>query len=253
MTTETIQATVNQFGGVVIDPQLLPAAPEQFQDQLAFSLEQWRAAGHKLVWLEVPIRLAALIPIATEQGFAFHHSSTQTLMMTYQLVADAFIPAYASHYIGAGGVVINDQKEVLVVVEKYRGGHGRYIKLPGGALHEGEHLVDGVIREVLEETGIKAKFESLVCFRHWHGYRYGKSDIYFVCRLSPLDNEIQFDRGELDECMWMPVKEYLNHPQVSVFNRRIVEAAVNNQGLQTTWMEGYDDRAAREFFMPGNE
>lgn len=247
---QPLLATVNQFGGVVIEPQTLPSSPDEFKAQLEFSLEQWCSEGHKLIWLEVAIQLAALIPIATEQGFIFHHSTPHTLMMTRQLVADAFVPAYATHYIGAGGVVINEKQEVLVVVERYRGGHGRYIKLPGGALHQGEHLVDGVIREVLEETGIEARFESLVCFRHWHGYRYGKSDIYFVCRLSPAHNDINFDRGELDECMWMPVQEYLDHPQVSLFNRRIVEAAVKSKGLQTTWMEGYDDKTAREFFMP---
>ena len=247
---EPLQATVNQFGGVVIDVAALPSDTDQFRDQLVFSIEQWGNEGRKLVWLEVPIQLATLIPIATEQSFLFHHSTPHSLMMTRQLVENAFIPAYATHYIGAGGVVINDRKEVLVVVEKYRGGHGRYLKLPGGALHEGEHLVDGVIREVLEETGIQTRFEALVCFRHWHGYRYGKSDIYFVCRLAPPQDDINFDSGELDECLWMPVQEYLDHPQVSVFNRRIVEAAVNHPGLQTTWMEGYDDRAAREFFMP---
>ena len=70
-------------------------------------------------------------------------------------------------------------------------------KLPGGALHQGEHLLDGVMREVYEETGVRAKFESLVCLRHWHGYRYGKSDIYFICRLSPLSEEINMQAEEM--------------------------------------------------------
>lgn len=247
---EPLKATVNQFGGVVIDPQTLPTSVEIFTAQLAHSLALWTGEERKLVWLEVPIQLSPLIPIAVEQGFAFHHTTPQSLMMTRQLAATAFVPAYATHYIGAGGVVINQRREVLVVVERYRGGHGRYLKLPGGALHQGEHLVDGVIREVLEETGVQTQFEALVCFRHWHGYRYGKSDIYFVCRLSPLQDEINFDLGELDECMWMPVEEYLQHDQVSLFNRRIVESALNSGGLRSIWMEGYDDRAAREFFMP---
>ncbi len=247
---ELLQATVNQFGGVVIDPQQLPTPTDLFRIHLTHSLEQWIGAGHKLAWLEVPIHLSTLIPLAVEAGFVFHHSNAGYLMMTRQLVDDAFIPPYATHYIGAGGVVINQRREVLVVVERYRGGHGRYIKLPGGALHQGEHLVDGVMREVLEETGVQTRFEALVCCRHWHGYRYGKSDIYFVCRLSPLHEEIAFDSGELDECMWMSVEEYLSHTQVSSFNRRIVQAAIDSPGLQITSVEGYTDLEQREFFMP---
>ena len=36
-------------------------------------------------------------------------------------------------------------------------------------------------------------------FRHWHGYRYGKSDIYFVCRLAPLSEELTMQTEELEE------------------------------------------------------
>ncbi len=73
----------------------------------------------------------------------------------------------------------------------------------------GEHLIDGVVREVLEETGVQAAFEALVCFRHWHGYRWNKSDIYFICRLSALSEEITAQANEIEEAKWMPVDEYL--------------------------------------------
>ena len=66
-----------------------------------------------------------------------------------------------------------------------------------------------MVREVLEETGVRTRFEAVVCLRHWHGYRYGKSDIYFVCRLSPLSREITMQEEELEAALWMPVDEYL--------------------------------------------
>ena len=125
------------------------------------------------------------------------------------------------------------------------------ISSPGGALHPGEHLVDGVIREVREETGICTKFESAVCFRHWHGYRFGKSDIYFVCRLSPLSESISRQVEEIDECLWMSVEEYLADHGVSPFNKRIVRSAMDSAGVEPTCMEGYDDRSRFEFFVPG--
>ena len=112
--------------------------------------------------------------------------------------------------------------------------------------------MDAVIREVREETGIRTQFDALVCFRHWHGYRYGKSDIYFVCRLSPLTHEITLQEEEIADGLWMPVDEYLASEDVGVFNKRIVRAALNGDGaLVPTWIEGYQsDPAVREIFLP---
>jgi 8-oxo-dGTP pyrophosphatase MutT (NUDIX family) len=240
----------DQFGGIIVESETLPEDADAFKEALDTSLAHWRSDGARLVWLDVPIGRSACIPIAVEAGFIFHHSGDDHLMMTCRLVEGAFIPGHATHYIGAGGVVLNDRNELLVVCERHRRTKQPYYKLPGGALQAGEHLVDGVIREVLEETGIQTRFESLVCFRHWHGYRYGKSDIYFVCRLAPLSEELTMQTEELEECLWMPVDEYMDSELVSAFNKRIVQAALSGQGVTTEWIEGYADPARYEFFMP---
>ena len=247
-----IPSTTNAFGGVVVAPEALTDRDDLFAGRLARSLAAWKAAGHMLVWLEVPASRSSLIPVAVDSGFSFHHANEIGVMMTLRLVDEAYIPGYATHYIGVGGVVLNSAGELLVVSERYRrrSAHPSY-KLPGGALHPGEHLVDGVIREVREETGICTKFESAVCFRHWHGYRFGKSDIYFVCRLSPLSESISRQVEEIDECLWMPVEEYLADHGVSPFNKRIVRSAMDSAGVEPTCMEGYDDRSRFEFFVPG--
>lgn len=238
------------FGGVLVQTDGLPEDAETFRRELTDSLDQWRAEAKRLVWLDVPLERAQLIPIATEQGFIFHHTDEDKLTLTCRLVEGAFIPGHATHYIGAGGVVLNDRNELLVVCERHRRTKQPYYKLPGGALQSGEHLVDGVIREVLEETGVQTQFEALVCLRHWHGYRYGKSDIYFVCRLSPLSEELTMQTEELEECFWMPVEDYLGSELVSAFNKRIVQAAMSGRGVRAEWVDGYADPSRYEFFMP---
>lgn len=251
----TLKSTTNPFGGVLADPEALPSQPQAFEHQLGRSLKTWADRGFQVVWLEIPITKAHLIPIAVGAGFVFHHSGEGYLMLTYRLAPGAFIPPFATHYIGAGGVVLNEERELLVVWEKIdRARRRHYYKLPGGALRPGEHLVDGVIREVLEETGILTRFESLACFRHWHGYRFGKSDIYFVCRLFPLTREISVQESEIEESLWMPVDEFLAHQHVGVFNRRIVQALLEgNGGLVPGWIEGYQvDRNSREVFLPSS-
>jgi len=250
---EPLEHAPDQFGGILVDGTRLPEEACDFQERLRLSIDTWRGDGRRLVWIDVPRRLAQLIPIATAEGFFFHHSDEDELVMVCRLVEDAFVPTHATHYIGVGGVVINDRQELLVVCERHRRTAQPYYKLPGGALQPGEHLVDAVLREVLEETGVNAKFEALVCFRHWHGYRYGKSDIYFVCRLSPLSQDLTMQAEEIEECFWMPVAEYFASDLVSVFNKRIVRAALASPGVVPEWIDGYGDPARYEFFMPSGE
>ena len=250
MAMNLLASAADQFGGVIVDPEQLPATASEFSVLLERSFKTWRADGKRLVWLGVPLAHAALIPVAVDAGFVFHHSNEGDLMMVCRLVEDAFVPTHATHYIGVGGVVINERQELLVVCEKHRRTSQIYYKLPGGALQPGEHLVDAVLREVLEETGVSAKFEALVCFRHWHGYRYGKSDIYFVCRLSPMSQDVTMQAEEIEECFWMPVADYFASELVSVFNKRIVRAALASPGVTPEWIDGYADPARYEFFMP---
>jgi len=244
---------VNRFNGIEINTEDLPADVPSFEKSLASSLVKWIQDGRFLVWLHLPIERAQFIPISTAAGFEFHHTEPNYVLLVRRLQEDALVPGYATHYIGAGGVVINENQEILVVSERHRGSSRPYYKLPGGALHPGEHLATAVVREVLEETGINTVFEAVVCWRHWHGYRYGKSDIYFICRLSPLTHAIERDDWEIDECMWMPVNEYLRHELVGDFNRAIVEAAIKTTGLRNSWMDGYDDPTKREFYWPDYE
>jgi 8-oxo-dGTP diphosphatase len=241
--------TTNRFGGAICDPEQLPGDPEVFRACLQTSLSTWRTEALKVIWLEIPIGQSHLIPLSVEAGFTYHHTGEHYLMLVLRLEKDAFVPPFATHYTGAGGVVLRDEKEILVVSERHRSGKTPYYKLPGGALHAGENLAECAIREVLEETGVQTRFEALVCFRHWHGYRYGKSDIYFICRLSPLTHEVTIQEEEIEECFWMPVDEYFTSDQVHTFNRAIVRAALSGPGIVLTDVDGYSD-SNREVFMP---
>jgi hypothetical protein len=51
--------------------------------------------------------------------------------------------------------------------------------------------------QVLEETGVKAKFASIVTMRHNTRYIFGKSDLYIVCRLVAEDPTLAPDFTEV--------------------------------------------------------
>ena len=241
----------NPFNGIVVAPSELPSDPMEFHARLGASIEQWSADGYLAVWLEIPKGHSALIPIAIDRGFDFHHTGDDYILLTHRLVEGAHIPPFATHYIGIGGVVLTAEKELLVVREKYGvGGRQPTLKLPGGALQAGEHLGQAVEREVLEETGVKAVFESIACFRQWHGYRYGKSDIYFVGKLRPLSKEITMQADEIQECLWMPVADFIRSEDIANFNKQIVRAALESDGVVQSFIEGFGGPDSREYFMP---
>ena len=241
----------NQFNGITIAPSELPSDPNEFDARLAVSIEKWSSDGFLVVWLEIPKSQSALIPKAVDRGFDFHHTGDDYILLTCRLVKKAHIPPFATHYIGIGGVVLTKEKELLVVREKYGvGGRQPTLKLPGGALQAGEHLGQAVEREVLEETGVKAVFESIACFRQWHGYRYGKSDIYFVGKLSPLSKTITMQADEIQECLWMPVADFIGSEDISNFNKQIVRAALESDGVVQSFIEGFGGPDSREYFMP---
>jgi 8-oxo-dGTP diphosphatase len=121
-------------------------------------------------------------------------------------------------------MVVNDKQQLLVVREKYGGPEAPW-KLPGGMADPKEELGDVAVREVFEECGIKTEFVSLVGFRHYHGGLHNTSDLYFIARLKPLTEEINFDPSELIDARWMEIDEYINDEHVTELNRWIAKVA----------------------------
>lgn len=65
------------------------------------------------------------------------------------------------------------------------------------------------VREVFEETGVRSEFRSLLSIRQQHNHpgAFGMSDMYIICRLSPLTYEINFCTQECLRCEWLDLGE----------------------------------------------
>lgn len=139
----------------------------------------------------------------------FSLEKTQTILITESSIS--------------GGLVVNSKDEVLVVKEKYHLGYPLW-KFPGGYAMKGEELGDTAVREVLEETGIRTKFDFMIALRHSHRFQFECSDMYFVAFLRPdEEGSLTPVRGlhEISDVTWMKHQELA--PQLSPFNSFILQ------------------------------
>jgi len=211
-----VQYRQDAFNGLIIDAASLPTDREAFAPALAELLTSARREGRNLIWLTLPLALGDLVGIATAAGFVFHNCLEQELTLVWRGTPTAFAPFVPTHSLGVGGLVLND-------------------KLPGGHVELGEDLAPAVVREVWEETGIRSAFRSVVGLVTTHPYRFGKSNLYVVCRLDPLSAEIAIqDPEEIEDARWLALPEYLADPGNSAFNRELVRSLAQAEGLQTS-------------------
>ena len=98
-----------------------------------------------------------------------------------------------THIVAAGGIV-EEENEQILLVKTY---HGGWV-FPGGQVEVGENLMDGLIREVEEESGIQIEVMQLIGvysntgMYKWHD---GITDVPtkvmfdFICK--PLGGELR--------------------------------------------------------------
>lgn len=227
--SETQDADINTFtgikdifGGITINTDKETCKDEkEFERKLVSSMEKFKQCSIRGVWLRISINNSSFIPVAVKHGFLFHHTYPRHIVLTQWLpkTEPNTLPTFATSYLGAGGLVINEKNQVLAVCEKYR--TKKHWKLPGGMVDREENIIEAVKREVLEETGIETEFVSLVCFRHLLNFRFGCSDVYFICHLRPLTQEIKMDTREIADAQWMDLDEYIASSLVNDSNRFI--------------------------------
>jgi ADP-ribose pyrophosphatase YjhB (NUDIX family) len=194
-----------------------PFDKANFPRRLEASITACRELGKSSLWIDVPMSRASRIEDMHALGLSFHHAEG-THAFLYLWLNDHFdskIPLFATHNIGVGGLVVNSRDEILCVRELRN--NYRPWKTPTGLSNLGEQLDDAAEREVLEETGIQTKFHSILGFRQTHGMSHGRSDLFFVCRLDPVEEIVNgtalipepvAQACEISAAAWVPLQEF---------------------------------------------
>eukprot|EP00897_Mesotaenium_endlicherianum_P009414 jgi/Mesen1/8500/ME000480S07863 len=112
--TRLLASREDRYDGIIVDSQSLQLDADVFEGMLRESLVQWAAQGKRGVWLKVPATHAALVPIAIQAGFEYHHAERSHVMLTRWLPpgTPSTLPLGASHQVGIGAFVLNDQRQV---------------------------------------------------------------------------------------------------------------------------------------------
>ena len=221
----------DDFNGVTVSSQPGPASSTEFKQALTRLLQLAHKQKKQLVWLTLPREHALYIPIATDLNFVFHNCLTDQITLTLSLKENAYVPFIPSYTLGAGAIVINKSNQLLVIREHTATDFG--YKLPGGHVELTEKISEAIVREVFEETGIKAKFSSIQGLTSKHPYRFGKSNMYFICKLEALTETIEIqDTDEISDAKWVSIDDYIQDEAHHAFNREIVKQLHNKTGFK---------------------
>jgi 8-oxo-dGTP pyrophosphatase MutT (NUDIX family) len=110
----------------------------------------------------------------------------------------------------AGGVVMNDANEIVVIVPTRRAADGsRVLALPKGHPDGEESAVQAALREVREEAGVDAEVvDSLGEVRYWYqrgGRRIAKVVEFFLLRY--VSGDVSDHDHEVEQARWVPAEE----------------------------------------------
>ncbi|WJV20614.1 NUDIX hydrolase [Rossellomorea marisflavi] len=135
------------------------------------------------------------------------------------------------HIVAAGGFVTNEKDEILLVKTR-RDGHWVF---PGGQIEVGENLIDGVIREVKEESGMDVTVSHLVgVFSNTATYE-GHSGVKIVPSKVMFDFVCELVGGEFNtsdetsDVRWVRKEDVLNMISAPALRTRY-EAYLNFEG-----------------------
>lgn len=116
------------------------------------------------------------------------------------------------HIVAAGGIVENEKGEILLVKTRREGDW----VFPGGQIEVGENLIDGVVREVKEESGIDVHvlhligvYSNTATYEGHSGVKTIPTKVMFDFVCEPIGGELATS-DETSKSRWIHKKEVLD-------------------------------------------
>lgn len=119
---------------------------------------------------------------------------------------------WPTHIVAAAGYVFDDMGNILIVKTHHRGWDAT-----GGQIEEGENIEEGVLREILEESGVRASIKCLCGIYSNVGKHLFYDGVTPVPTKVMLDFICEYVEGELtcsnetSEVIWAPKEDVLSY------------------------------------------
>lgn len=114
------------------------------------------------------------------------------------------------HIVAVGGLVENDQDEILLVKHRRNGW-----VFPGGQVEVGENVMDGLVREIKEESGIDVLVLNIIgiysntsTYEGYNGVKTVPTKVMFDFVCKPVGGELS-SSDETSESKWVNKNEVL--------------------------------------------
>jgi len=127
--------------------------------------------------------------------------------------------------IGVGGVVIHNKKVLLV--RRVRGEDTGEWAIPGGFVEHKEKIENAIVREVEEETNVKAKVEGLIAVRN-RIYK-DENSVYFIFLLKTSSEKFILEKIEVDKAKFFTLSEIKKLKCLQVLSDTIVTRALQGK------------------------
>ena len=143
----------------------------------------------------------------------------------------------------AGGVVVNPDREIVVIVPTRRAADGsRVLALPKGHPDGSESPVEAALREVREEAGVECELLAPIdTAEYWYygGARYGGGRVRFhkfvhFYLLRYLSGDVADHDSEVNEARWFEIGDALaalafkSERQIAERARELIEGIITN-------------------------
>jgi len=186
----------NRYRDLEIDVSRLQFADDRdsFLDVIRQEFDRWasrlshsRERFTAVMWLNVPKEMSRVVPwlVDSDPGIRIHHANAGRIMFVRphpSSAGRAQIPSYGTHYVKVECVVLEEGTgRVLMVRERI--GTDTPFKNVSGSAESGEFFADAAIREVREETGIRARFVCLIGCGNRLRTRFDRDEIIMGCLL----------------------------------------------------------------------
>ncbi len=113
------------------------------------------------------------------------------------------------------GCIVRRDNQVLLVRHTYGGANGKLL-IPGGFCQENELPEEAAVREVLEETGIRAEV------RRMSAIRCDRQTWYMLLEMDYIDGVPTSDRNENSEALFCEIPEALSRSDCTEMTKVIL-------------------------------